>query len=123
MLLKIAFTVAVIVGVVVFFRGRARAAEHVDDHADTSDPAEAGRSVSPRALVYGLLGALAGGSVLWFEIERRAGERIVDIRVISDNTSTEYRARRKSIAGRSFTTVDGARITIGTDARIEMNEQ
>ena len=52
MLLKIAFTLAVIAGVVVFFRVRRAAADGGGDAGQT-------RSLSPRVLVYALLGALS----------------------------------------------------------------
>lgn len=112
MLAKILFTAAVILGVIVFFRHRRGAA---------ADVAEApGRSIPPRTLAYGLLGALAGLAALLYAFDKRRGMRIVTIRVISGGEATDYRARYQSIQGRSFVTLDGARVTPGAADRIEM---
>ena len=68
MLIKIAFTLAVIVGVIVFFRLRRTGAP--GDVATTTDTAaEQGNSISPRVLAYGLLGVLGGVAVLIFVLE------------------------------------------------------
>ena len=72
MLIKIAFTLAVIVGVIVFFRLRRAGAP--GDVATTTDAAtdtaaEQGNSISPRVLAYGLLGVLGGVAVLVFVLE------------------------------------------------------
>ena len=74
MLIKIAFTLAVIVGVIVFFRLRRAGAP--GDVATTTDAAtatdtaaEQGKSISPRVLAYGLLGVLGGVAVLIFVLE------------------------------------------------------
>ena len=70
MLIKIAFTLAVIVGVIVFFRlRRAGAPGDVATTTDTAAAAEQGSSISPRVLAYGLLGVLGGVAVLIFVLE------------------------------------------------------
>lgn len=111
MLAKILFTAAVILGVIVFFRHR---------RGPGADGAEPGRSIPPRALAYGLLGALAGVAALLYAFDKQRGMRIVTIRVISGGEATDYRARYQSIQGRSFVTLDGARVTPGAADRIEM---
>lgn len=111
MLSKILFTIAVILGVIVFFRHRRAPAP----------AAAAGRSIPPRALAYGLLGVLGGVAVLLYALERRRGARIVTIRVTAAADSvTEYRARRSAIDGRNFVTLDGVRVTPAAGDRIEI---
>ena len=72
MLIKIAFTLAVIVGVIVFFRLRRTGAPGdvaTTAATDTDTAAEQGNSISPRVLAYGLLGVLGGVAVLIFVLE------------------------------------------------------
>lgn len=118
MLSKILFTVAVIIGVILFFRHRrSRAAP-----AQPPAAAEPGRSLPPRIVACGLLGVLGAVALLIFALEWRRGERIVSIRVISNGATADYRARHKSIKGRNFVTLDGARVSLGESDRIEMIE-
>lgn len=117
MLTKFLFTLAVIIGVVIFFRHRRHRAP-----AQAPAAVEEGYSVSTRAVAYGLLGVLAGVSVVVFALNWHSQNRIVHIRVISDGAATDYRARHKSVKGRNFITLDGARITLGENDRIEMIE-
>ncbi|MDD9884493.1 MAG: hypothetical protein OXU62_08170 [Gammaproteobacteria bacterium] len=129
MLSKILFTLAVIFGVVVFFRHRhghgrvlPAAAAGAVDAASAAGAESAGGSIPPRVLAYGLLGILGGVAVLIFALDKQRGERIVTIRVTAAATEavTEYRARRRAIDGRNFTTVDGVRVTPAAGDRIEM---
>ena len=122
MLSKILFTLVVIIGVVIFFRNK-QARTPAKTPATTAAVVEESKSVSPRIVAYGLLGALVGVSILLFALNWRSENRIVTIRVISDGaTAANYQARYKSINGRSFVTLDGARVTLGESDRIEMLE-
>jgi len=117
MLSKILFTIAVIIGVILIFRHRQSRAVPAQPPA-----AEPGRSLSPRVVACGLLGVLGAVALLIFALEWRRGERIVSIRVISNGATADYRARYKSIKGRNFVTLDGARVSLGESDRIEMIE-
>lgn len=119
MLIKILFTMAVIIVVIVFFR-RKRGDAPISGVPAAGDDGAEDRSISPRALAYSLLGALAGISLLIFELNRRAQNRIVTIRVISDGATTRYQAQRKSIKGRRFVTLDGAQVILGESDRMEL---
>ena len=122
MLSKILFTLVVIIGVVIFFRNK-QAQSPAKTGGKTAAVVEESKSVSPRIVAYGLLGALVGVSILLFALNWRSENRIVTIRVISDGaTAANYQARYKSINGRSFVTLDGARVTLGESDRIEMLE-
>jgi len=113
MLSKILFTIAVIIGVILFFRHR---------QSRAAPAAEPGRSLSPRVAAFGLLGVLGAVALLIVALEWRRGERIVSIRVISNGATADYRARYKSVKGRNFVTLDGARVSLGESDRIEMLE-
>ena len=94
MLTKFLFTLAVIIGVVIFFRHR----RHPADGAADGLPD--------------------------FNVHRHVRHRpeLCRYRVISDGAATDYRAPHKSVKGRNFITLDGARITLGENDRIEMIE-
>jgi len=117
MLLKILFTAAVVVGVIVFFRHRRAPAV-----AAAAGDESGARSIPPRALAYGLLGAVVTVAVLMYAFEQQRGSEVVTIRVTSASgeSAAEYRARRRAISGRNFTTVDGVRVTPAVGERIEM---
>ncbi|MGR3915041.1 MAG: hypothetical protein OD918_11135 [Gammaproteobacteria bacterium] len=121
MLGKILFTLAVIVIVMVFFRWRARAVAAATAAAAAEMPGGE-RSLPVRALAYALLGALAGVCIVLFALDYRADNRIVHVRVISDGAAADYRARHKAIRGRNFTTIGGARVTLGAGERIEIRQ-
>ncbi len=64
MLIKILFTLAVIFGVIIFFR-------HKHARAPVAEQAEPeGASLSPRMVAYGLLGVLVAVSVLIFVLSK-----------------------------------------------------
>lgn len=121
MLIKILFTFAVIAAVVIFFRHRqARATGKV---AEAAAAGAEGGSLSPRIVAFGMLGVLLTISLLIFAFNWHADNRIVHIRVISDDAAiTTYRTRHKSIKGRNFVTLDGVRVTLGESDRIEVIE-
>lgn len=117
MLTKLLFTLAIIIGVIIFFRHKQRRAP-----VQATAAVEEGCSASPRVVAYGLLGVLCGVSVVIFALNWHSENRIVRIRVISDGATAHYQARYKSVKGRNFVTLDGARITLGESDRIEMIE-
>lgn len=122
MLIKILFTMVVIVAVIIFYRNKQSGTRNarVDAEVALETALETAHSISPRMLAYGLLGVLVGISLLLFALNYHAGNRVVAIRVISDGAITDYEARYKSIRGRNFVTTDGTRITLGESERIEM---
>lgn len=63
MLIKILFTCAIIVGVVIFFRHK----QSIANPNVTTEPdrTEQDRSIAARRLAYGVVGMLVVGSVLW----------------------------------------------------------
>ncbi len=125
MLIKILFTLVVIIVVIVFFRykqARAVAAEDAKTAEDADDDG-VGNSLSPRVLAYGLLSMVVIVSMVVFGLHWRAENRIVDVRVIAeDGVIAHYQTRYKSISGRNFITLSGARITLALSDRIEMSE-
>ncbi|MEA3291724.1 MAG: antitermination protein NusG, partial [Pseudomonadota bacterium] len=63
-------------------------------------------------------------SSLIFIINWNEQNRIVNIRVIGANgEAITYQARRKSIEGRKFVTLDGRNVALGDNDRIEMIEE
>lgn len=122
MLVKILFSAAVIAGALLWLRVMRKPADasrdaDVDAEADSHDAAP-----SVRAVAFGLLGVVLIASLAVFALKLRHDYRIIELRITSGDAVATYHARQKSIRGRRFTTLDGARITLGENDRIETTE-
>ena len=118
MLLKVLFTLAVILAVAVIFRVKNQPEKPPSSNAATD---RTGGGVSSRAVIYTLLGLIISISILIFVLHWSDQRRIINIRVAdSQGEITTYQAYRKSIEGRRFTTLDGVDVTLGASDRIEM---
>ncbi len=124
MLIKILFTLAVILVVILIFRNRrdtkiphpAR-----NTPAQTPDQDSAGL-LSTRAVAYLILAVLVAISVSVFVINYQSDNQIITIRVIAeDGMNTVYQAKQKSIKGRHFITLDGKQVVLGDGDRIEID--
>ena len=119
MLVKILFTIAVIIGVTLFFRNKRESEQQKTPRKDTS--AEEMKSLSSRALAYGLIGLLVILSSGIYIYHWHQGNRIINIQVTSEGGQTvHYQAHHKNIEGRQFTTMDGRLVTLGESDRIEI---
>ncbi len=116
MLTKILITLVVIIIVAIVFRTKAPAASRV------AEPPDEQGALSVRAVTYALLGILLLIAAGIFVVKYQADNKIINIRVISDDgTSTVYQARQKTIKGRHFITLDDKQVTLGESDRIEMD--
>ncbi len=119
MLTKILITVAVIIIVAIVFRTKAAPARS----PTVETPDESG-TLSVRGVTYALLGILLLVAAGIFIIKFQADNKVITIRVISDDgVSTIYQARQKTIKGRHFITLDNKQVTLGESDRIEMDGQ
>ena len=119
MLTKILITLAVIIIVALVFRTKATPAA-----SPTVKPPDEPGALSVRGVTYALLGILLLIAAGVFIIKFQADNKIITIRVISDDgVSTIYQARQKTIKGRRFTTLDNKQVTLGESDRIEMDGQ
>ena len=118
MLLKILFTLAVILAVAVIFRVKNQPQKSPPPNA-TPDRSEGG--VSSRAVIYTLLGLIISISILIFVLHWSNQRQIINIRVTNSQGETiNYQAYRKSIEGRRFITLGGIDVTLGASDRVEM---
>ena len=118
MLLKILFTLAVILAVAVIFRVKNPTKKSPPPSAATD---RSGGGVSSRAVIYTLLGLIISISILIFVLHWSDQRQIINIRVTNSQGETiNYQAYRKTIEGRRFTTLDGVDVTLGTSDRVEM---
>ena len=121
MLLKILFTLAVILAVAVIFRVKSQTQKSLPPNAAT-DRSEGG--VSSRVVIYTLLGLIISISILIFVLHWSNQRQIINIRVTNSQGETiNYQAYRKTIEGRRFTTLDGVDVTLGASDRVEMLDQ
>ena len=121
MLLKVLFTLAVILAVAVIFRVKNQPQKPPPPDAATD---RAGAGVSSRAVIYTLLGLIISISILIFVLHWSDQRRIMNIRVTnSQGETTNYQAYRKTIEGRRFTTLGGIDVTLGASDRVEMLDQ
>jgi len=114
MLLKVLFTLAVVLAVAVIFR--------VKNQPQKPPPPDAATGrVSSRAVIYTLLGLIISISILIFVLHWSDQRQIINIRVTDSQGETiNYQAYRKTIKGRRFTTLDGVDVTLGASDRVEM---
>ena len=118
MLLKVLFTLAVILAVAVIFRVKNQPQKSSPPNTTTD---RSGGGVSSRAVIYTLLGLIISISILVFVLHWSNQHRIINIRVIDSQGETiNYQAYRKTIEGRRFTTLDGVDVTLGASDRVEM---
>ena len=120
MLVKILFSAAVIAGALLWLRVMRKPIDASPDADSDSDSHDAAPSV--RAVAFGLLGVVLIASLAVFALKLRHDYRIIELRITSGDAVATYHARQKSIRGRRFTTLDGARITLGENDRIETTE-
>ena len=121
MLLKILFTLAVILAVAVIFRVKNQAQNPPPPSSATE---HAGGGVSSRTVIYTLLGLIISISILIFVLHWSNQRQIINIRVTnSQGETTNYQAYRKTIEGRRFTTLGGISVTLGASDRVEMLDQ
>ena len=121
MLLKVLFTLAVMLAVAVVFRTKSQGQKPLPRDAATNG---SGGGVSSRAVIYTLLGLIISISILIFVLHWSNQRQIINIRVTnSQGETTSYQAYRKTIEGRRFTTLGGVDVTLGTNDRVEMLNQ
>jgi hypothetical protein len=124
MLGKILLTLAVVLGALYVIRTRMR-----DDRPAPETRSRARPPLIPpqttRAVAYGLVALMLGGSVFWLYLEWEARREVVAVQVINANTGemTTYRARRIDVEGRHFTTLDGRRVTLADVERMVLDQE
>jgi hypothetical protein len=122
MLTKIAFTLAVVVGVLAWFRWRRQRQVAA---LPSSGPARVlpgtGGKLVFRWFAVAVISLSIAGLGLWVLDAWRARGEIVTVRVFDAGSGamTEYQAYRSDLETRSFRTVDGRRVTLAETERME----
>ena len=120
MLTKILFTLLVIIVVAVVFRhkNQSRAVTRKSPGDSASD---SGIGIQGKTIIYAILGLILVLSGLFFLLHWQDQHQIVNIQVTDGSGVTvAYQAYKKSIQGRSFITLDGREVTLGSNDRVEM---
>ena len=78
-----------------------------------------------RALAYGVVSVMIAGTALYLFQGWVTAREAITVRVINANTGegVAYQARREDVAGRSFRTLDGRRITLADVERMELDDK
>ena len=117
MLLKVFFTLAVILAVALIFRVK-------QPQKPVSSPkrVESKKTgVSSNIIVYTLLGLIITISALIFALNWSEQHRIINIRITNgQGEAVNYQAYQKDIEGRKFVTLDGINVALGANDRVEM---
>lgn len=119
MIAKIILTVAVILLVLLLFRGqRSR-------QADDAIEADAGNRLALKIAAVVTLGVILAGSALWLLTSWRDATEIVTVRVINaqNNEVTLYQAHRNAIDDKSFRTIHGVRVILSDIERLEVSRE
>lgn len=113
---QIVLTIAVILLVLLLFRGKRSAT------ADGVVETDSNRLALKIAAVV-TLGVILAGVSLWMLTSWRDATEIATVRVINSNTNevTLYQAHRNAIEDRSFRTINGIRVILSDVERMEVS--
>lgn len=118
-IIKILFTIAVIIGVAIFYRQKAEATRTARPQPQGDDDA-----MPVRTLAYVLIGVLIIISVGVFAYNWQENNTVINIRVTSEGGNVvTYQAKQSEIKGRSFTTLTGLDVKLGESDRVEMLQE
>lgn len=119
MITKILFTIAVIIGVALFYRQKSATAQATKPPRRTEDDAP-----SVRSLAYVLIGILIIISIGVFAYNWQENNRVITIRVTADGGNVvTYQAKQSDIKGRRFKTLTGLEVTLAESDRVEMLQE
>ena len=120
MLTKIFFTLAVVVIVGLVFRHKQMPKVAATQVLESSNN-EQQTGVETKTVIYAILGLIIVLSTLVFVLHWQDEHEIINIRVSdASGQQTDYQAYKKSIDGRTFTTLDDRQVTLGDSDRVEM---
>jgi hypothetical protein len=120
MLTKILFTLLVIIVVAVVFRHKTQS-RVVTRQSPGDSTSDSGIGIQGKTIIYAILGLILVLSGLFFLLHWQDQHQIVNIQVTdSSGVTAAYQAYKKSIQGRSFVTLDGREVTLGSNDRVEM---
>ena len=123
MIVKILFTMLVIIVVGIIFRNQnqAKAAERERKQKNTASSKEEPGSLPPKTVAYLLVALLILVSGVVYYFSWSDANEVVTLRITSsDGRLVEYQAYRKDIKDREFTTVDGIRTRLADTDRLQM---
>ena len=123
MIVKILFTMLVIIVVGMIFRtqNQAKAAEKAKQQKATPAVSDETRSLPPKTVAYGLVALLILVSGVVYYFSWSDANEVVTLRVTSgDGRLVEYQAYRKDIKDREFTTIDGIHTRLADTDRLQM---
>ncbi len=118
MIWKFLLTIVVMLGAYLVLRTRWRASGRAWGKAPTAPPLLPAGLV--RTVAYALLGLMLAGSGWYLFWQWESGNGVMVVEVVNANTGavTHYEARRRTIEGRGFRTLDGREIRLADVERM-----
>jgi len=117
MIIKILFTITVILSGFAFIKFRQRRQLLITEPAEPSPLTQAFKIV---ALVIAILMSIAVAFMLWDQWRDRTISVLIEVVNVNNQQTTEYRAFKKDINQRSFITLDGRQIILAPIERMEI---
>lgn len=115
MIKKILFTI--IVAGVVFLFYKIKRQQPVKQ---TSAPEPPEGKLSTQLIAYVVVGFMLLFSAAFFTLNWLDDNSIIEVRVVTDNNTSEYQIKKNTLKDRTFTTVDGRIIELGDNERLEV---
>ncbi len=121
MLGKILFTLVIILLVFALMRSRSRSGQVSRANANDSAPL----SRAPRVMAYSFLALVIalGGGFMYYDWQH--SHEVLNLRVINSRTgnSVSYQVYRGDIRGRTFTTMEGVKVSLSDEERVEISAE
>ena len=115
MIKKILFTVIVAAAVFLFYKIKRKQPNEQPDTPETP-----GGKLSTQLIAYIVVGFMLLFSAIFFTLNWLDDNSLIQVRVVTDNNTTEYQIKKNTLKDRTFTTADGRIIELGDNERLEV---
>lgn len=115
MIKKILFTIIVAAAVFLFYKIKRQ-----QPIKQTNIPEAPEGKLSTQLIAYIVVGFMLVFSAVFFTLNWLDDNSIIDVRVVTNNKTTEYQIKKNTLKDRTFTTVDGRVIELGDNERLEV---
>ena len=115
MIKKILFTIIVAAAVFLFYKIKRQQPQK----KPTTEELPEGR-LSTQLIAYIVVGFMLLFSAIFFTLNWLDDNSLIEVRVVTGETTTQYQIKKNSLKDRTFTTADGRIIELGDNERLEV---